>query len=312
VLYPTRDETVAAISRYRTELAEWYRVPTPAWSSVQWAWDKRNTYHLAASLGIPVPRSWQPLKEQDLASIDGQPPFAIKPAIKEHFIYATRAKAWRADSYDELVRRYRQAAALVEPGEVLIQELIPGDGRHQVAYCAFFKHGQPVGSMVARRRRQHPPEFGRASTYVETIELPEIERTSTRFLEAINYYGLVELEYKLDPRDGLFKLLDVNARTWGYHTLGERAGVDFAFLLYSDQLGLELADCRARPGVSWLRFTTDLPTALLEMARGGLSLTEYLRTIWRCRQESVASVADPAPALAELALIPYLAVRRGF
>ena len=74
--------------------------------------------------------------------------------------------------------------------------------------------------MTVRRRRQHPSDFGRASTFVETIELPEIEEPSCRFLAAIGYYGLVELEYKRDPRDGVCKLLDVNARTWGYHSLG--------------------------------------------------------------------------------------------
>ena len=79
--------------------------------------------------------------------------------------------------------------------------------------------------MVARRLRQHPLEFGRASTYVETAEVPELETLSERLLRAVDYYGLVELEYKLDPRDGQYKLLDFNARTWGYHSLGSRAGV---------------------------------------------------------------------------------------
>ena len=37
--------------------------------------------------------------------------------------------------------------------------------------------------------------------------------------------------HKLDPRDGVQKLLDVNARTWGYHSIGPRAGVDFPRLL---------------------------------------------------------------------------------
>ena len=54
-------------------------------------------------------------------------------------------------------------------------------------------------------------------------------------MRAINYYGLVELEYKLDPRDGQYNLLDVNGRTWGYHTLGPGAGVDFPYLLFRDR-----------------------------------------------------------------------------
>jgi D-aspartate ligase len=42
VLYPTREELVAAFSRNRTELAEVFRVPTADWDVVKWAWDKRN------------------------------------------------------------------------------------------------------------------------------------------------------------------------------------------------------------------------------------------------------------------------------
>src|SRR3989442_12798221 len=33
VLYPTRDETVAALSRYRSVLMEYFRVPTPPWDT---------------------------------------------------------------------------------------------------------------------------------------------------------------------------------------------------------------------------------------------------------------------------------------
>jgi predicted ATP-grasp superfamily ATP-dependent carboligase len=312
VLYATREETVAAFSRHRSELQTVFRVPTPSWSVTEWAWDKRKTYQLARELGIPAPRTWNPLSVDELLAIDAQPPFAIKPAIKEHFIYATKAKAWRANDSAELVRRFEQATALVGPGETMIQELIPGDGLHQFAYCAFFKDGQPVARMTVRRRRQHPPEFGRASTYVETVELPVLDTLSERFLKAIDYYGLVELEYKLDPRDGEYKLLDVNARTWGYHTLGRRAGVDFPYLLYADQLGHPVAPCQGRAGVSWVRVVTDLPVGLVEITKGRLGLRSYLRSLRDSDEEAVFSRQDPLPGLVELALIPYLSVKRGF
>ena len=132
---------------------------------------------------------------------------------------------------------FRRAAEIVEEGEVIVQELIPGGGQEQYAYCAMFRDGHAVASMTVRRRRQHPSDFGRASTYVETICLPDLANPSIRFLRAIGYYGLVELEFKHDPRDGAYKLLDVNARTWGYHTLGRAAGVDFPYLMFRDQLG---------------------------------------------------------------------------
>jgi len=312
VLYPTRDEIVAAIAKNRQELLECFRVPVPAWETIRWASDKRNTYELAGRLGIPAPRTWYPRSHHDLTGIEGDPPFALKPAIKENFIYATGDKAWRADSREELERLYRRAADIAGEGEIMVQELIPGDGRYQYAFGAFFKDGVALGSMTARRRRQHPPEFGRATTYAETVDVPELRERSERLLREIDYYGLVELEYKQDPRDAEYKLLDFNARAWGYHTLGGAAGVDFPALLHDDQMGRPVAERQARPGVRWIRLTTDLATAAIEMSAGRLGPRAFARTLRSADTEAVFTRDDPAPALAELALIPYLMYKRGF
>lgn len=313
VLYPTREELVAAFSRNRDELSELFRVPTPEWESVRWAWDKRNTYRLAGELGIPIPATHYPRNVEQLSELEGfAPPFAIKPAIKEHFLYATKAKAWCANSHSELKDLFEKASELVNPGEIMVQEIIPGGGTQQFAYCAFFRNGQAVGKMVAQRRRQHPLQFGRASTYVQTVDVPILEEFSERFLRKIDYYGLVEVEYKLDPRDGQYKLLDVNARTWGYHSLGESAGVDFSYMQYADQLGIPLAACKAKPGVGWMRTTTDIPAALCALAAKDIDFRSYLRSLSTCSADAVFSLEDPLPGLAEIALIPYLAIKRGF
>lgn len=312
VLFPTRDEVVAALSTYRGALSDIYRVPTPDWSAIQFVWDKRKTYALAHELGIPIPRTWFVGQDGGLDQIEGPFPLALKPAIKEHFFYATKAKAWRANNRSELAELYHRAAEFTNQDEILVQDLIPGGGSQQLAYCAFFKDGKALGHMVARRKRQHPHEFGRASTYVETIDLPELEQLSERFLRHINYYGLVEMEYKLDPRDGQYKLLDVNARTWGYHTLGPCAGVDFPRILYSDQLGLDVQPHHGKPGVRWVRLLTDLPTGIADVVDGRLGLGDYIKSLRAADTEAVFSRRDPMPGLVECALVPYLAVRRGF
>lgn len=312
VLYPTRDETVAALSRQRDRLSEFFRVPTAPWHAIQWAWDKRNTHELAREAGVPAPRTWRPSTVEELEAIDAEPPWAIKPAIKEHFFYATKAKAWRADNRADLRELFERALAIVGPGEVMVQELIPGDGEQQYAYGALYAQGRPVATMVARRRRQHPPEFGRASTYVETIEEPEVEALSEKLLRRIDYDGLVELEYKRDPRSGQFKLLDFNARTWGYHTIAHAAGVDFPYLLFRQQLGQSVQPQRAVAGVRWVRLLTDLPTGFVQIRSGDLGFREYVRSLRRADVDAVFSRNDPLPGFAELALLPYLAVKRGF
>jgi len=312
VIYPTRDEHVAALSKHRDELSQFFRVPTPCWEAVRWLWDKRNTYCLAQQLGIPTPRTWYPRSVSDLEQIHGHFPVALKPAIKEHFTYATKAKAWRANDARELRELFERALKHIPAEEIMIQDLIPGDGTAQFAHCSFFKQGKSVAGLDACRRRQHPLEFGRSSTFVETVELPILAEYSERFLAAINYYGLVEVEYKRDPRDGQYRLLDVNGRTWGYHSIGHRAGVDFPHLLFSDQMNEPVEPCVGKAGVRWIRLTTDLPTGVIGILKGQINGRAYLQSLRNFDEEAVFSFKDPLPGMAEIALIPYLAVKRGF
>jgi D-aspartate ligase len=312
VLFPTRDEHVAAFSRHKQALSQVFRVPTPDWEITKWAWNKWNTYSLAQKLGIPIPRTWCPRTVEEIDQIDAEFPLAIKPSVKEDFFYATKAKAWRAENKNQLKEMFQRASGHVGSNEVLVQEIIPGDGTRQFSSCVFMKDGIVLGSMEAQRWRQHPPEFGRAATFVESIDLPVVEELTLKFLRAINYYGLAEVEYKLDPRDGKYKLLDVNARTWGFHALGSPAGVDFSYLLYADQIGDPVVTCRGRSGVGWIRMVTDLPTSMGDIWAGRLTPKAYWGSLMDFKIESVFSSEDIIPTLAELALLPYLAIKRGY
>lgn len=312
VLFPTRDETVAACARHRDELAGFFRVTTPAWDTVRWAWNKKNTYELAEQLGIPCPQTFSPRSSEELAALYPKLPLAIKPAIKENFFYATGAKAWRAETPEQLHQLFAKARREVGAEDILVQEIIPGDGSRQFSYCAFIRENKAYGTLLAQRQRQHPREFGRAATYVESIELPVIEELSKRFLTAIDYSGLVEIEYKLDPRDGRYKLLDVNARTWGFHALGLAAGVDFPYLQFADQLGIPIRPYRGRPGIGWLRLVTDLPTAAAALLKGHLDVGSYYRSLRKTHIESVFWPRDPLPSLGELILLPYLLAKKFF
>ncbi len=311
VLFPTRDELVVAFARHKAELSEWFRVPTADWETTQWTWNKWKTYSRAEEIGIPIPKTWCPRSARDLDKIDAPFPLGVKPAVKEDFFYATGAKAWRANNRAELTDLFQRASRHSGANEILVQEIIPGDGHYQFSSCMFFKNGVPIGSMEAQRWRQHPPEFGRAATYVESIRLPEVEALTLKFLQAINYYGLAEVEYKLDPRDGKYKLLDVNARTWGFHCLGAPAGVDFSYLLFADQIGEPVEACRGKAGVGWMRVVTDLPTSINGLVARRLTFRSYLKSLSHAGVESVFSPEDVLPSLIEVALIPYMLIKRG-
>jgi predicted ATP-grasp superfamily ATP-dependent carboligase len=58
--------------------------------------------------------------------------------------------------------------------------------------------------------------------------------------------------------------------------------------------------------------TTDLPSAFVAILAGDTDLKGYVRSLRNCKVEAVFSHDDPLPGLAEVVMVPYLAVKRGF
>jgi D-aspartate ligase len=87
--------------------------------------------------------------------------------------------------------------------------------------------------------------------------------------------------------------------------------VDFPYLLYLDQIGEAVPAVSGRDGVSWIRLVTDVPNAMRDLRAGALNLRAYLRSLRHIDTEAVFTLDDPLPSLYELALLPYLAVKRG-
>ena len=311
VLFPSTDESLRILSKHRSELNTHYRVSTPEWDVVKYLYDKRLTHQLAIQQGIPIPATFNPGSVQELTSLGIEFPVILKPAISRHLSAATKKKAYRADNEKELIAQYEKMASILGPEEILVQELVPGRAQNLYSYFGYFKEGKPLAGYSAKRSRQHPMDFGRASTFAVTVNLPELEALATKLLSGINYTGLAEVEFMFDPKHVRFELLEVNARIWGWITLAIHAGVDLPHIAYADMVGEEIPTGPFREGAKWMRLTTDIPTAAKEMREGRLGLRDYLRSV-RGSQDAVFSFSDPLPFLAELMLIPYYAKHRGF
>jgi predicted ATP-grasp superfamily ATP-dependent carboligase len=194
----------------------------------------------------------------------------------------------------------------------MIQELLPGGANCLFSVGSLYKKGEFLGKIVARRTRQHPMDFGHATTYAETTDIPELEESAKKILDAMGYYGLSEVEFMLDQRDGIYKLIEINARPWGWHTLAIGAGVDLPFLLYLDMLGENVKQNGFNKDTKWIRLITDIPTATGEILKGRMKVGYYLSSLKGKKQYAVLSLRDPLPFIAEFFMLPYLWKRRGF
>ena len=241
LLIPTDDECTTLVSKWHDVLANDFVLTTPPWESLRWVCDKRLMYQLGERLGIDQPRTYFPGSGEGLTKSAFSFPVILKPATRAVLNPLAIDKAWRIDDKSTLIKRYAQACGFMSPDLLMVQELIPGNGESQYSYAALCREGRPVASLVAVRGRQFPMDFGRFSTFVTTMDEPVVEESATKLLEAIGFTGLVEVEFKRDPRDGGYKLLDINPRVWGWHSMCAAAGIDFPYLLWEMMQGAAVA-----------------------------------------------------------------------
>ncbi len=307
VLFPTEDTHAAMLARHQARLAPRFKLATSSREIVEVAYDKRLTYQTAEKLGIDTPATHYPRDRREVELLQCSFPVILKPAIKEAANRFTREKAWPIHDRQSLLGSYDAACALVDADLIMIQELIPGGGETQFSYGAICENGRVLASVVARRTRQYPVDFGRSSSFVETVDAPEVEAAARRLLEGLGYTGLMEAEFKYDSRDGRYKLLDLNPRVWGWHTLTRPGGIDFPYFVWLLAQHLPVPEIRVKAGYRWVRMTTDLPAAVREIIRGRISVASYLRSLRGPLEHAVLATDDPMPFLLEA---PMLATTR--
>lgn len=310
VLFPTTDNYVRVLAQQYDVLSSHYTVTTPAWDIVKYFYDKRLTDQLARQQHVLTPKTRCLAFLEDITSLDLEFPVVLKPATTTKFKAATKKKAFRANNIEETIEIFQMMSKIIDPNEIIIQEFVPGRGKNLYSFFGYFKNGLPVVGMTARRPRQHSLEFG-TSTYVELINVPELRILSERLMCATKYTGMAEIEFMFNEKSFTYELIEVNPRIWGFHTIAIRAGVDLPYLAYADMLGEPIQLTPPRENVKWIRLTTDILTAAIEIWNGRLPVTEYLRTVWGSK-DAVFSISDPLPFLMDILLVPYYAKRRGF
>lgn len=299
-LIATDDEDAATMARLHRALAE-HLVPTVSpWDVLEAAYDKRLMHAVATAAEIAQPTTLFPGSAEDLSRVE-RFPVVVKPAHKAEPNELTAAKCWRADDLETLSLLYERACRLMDPRAVMVQELVAGDG--QFSYAALCRDGQVLASLTARRTRQYPLDFGRASTFVETIDDTSVANDALRLLTAMRLTGLVEVEFKRALTTGENLLLDVNPRAWGWQSIGARAGVDFPYLLWLTACGQLISPADARTGVGWMRMVFDVPAAAAALRTGQLTVRDYLRSFRRPLAHAIFAADDPLPGLLDTVLL---------
>jgi predicted ATP-grasp superfamily ATP-dependent carboligase len=268
--------------------------------------DKGRLAGFLETLAVPHPRTFLVQRPEDVVgpvAILGDGAF-IKPCDSHGFQRRFDVKGFRAPNAAEANTLAREAASAGL--QVLVQEYIPGPPTcHHFVDGFVDRYGVVRGLFARRRWRMHPPDFGN-STAMISIDLNEVAPAVDdlrRVLAAGRYRGVFSAEFKRDPRDGAFKLLEVNVRPWWFVDFASRAGIDVCEMAYRDALGLPVETASSyRVGLRCVYPFDDRLACRDLVKKGQLSRAAWLFS-WIGAHQPVFSFSDPWPAVAGSALL---------
>ena len=228
-IFPTHDEPLNAIARAGDRLSERYLFPFPPWDVLSRIQSKRSQLEAAERVGIPVPRWSTTISDADELGY----PLLVKPSSTEGFKRRFGRQAFRCETRDEAERAWAEAGEY----EPLVQELVPGGDEELYSLGSYLAaDGEPLGLFCGRKLRQTPPGVGTCRVG-EAVWVEEIVDQGLRLLRELEHVGLSQVEFKRDPRDGSYRLMEINPRLWQWHGLAAACGVDFPRIAYEDLTG---------------------------------------------------------------------------
>jgi len=297
LLIPTSDPTLATISRHKALLERHYRVACTDWSITERFVDKKHPYALAEAVGVPAPKTTVPRTADDVIRYSRTItyPCLVKPCQSHRYYDRFKRKMIRVENLKQMLAAYQEAA---DAGlETMLQEWIPGDDARGVNYNSYFWNGQPLVEFTAEKVRNGPPGLGSPRVAVSK-HVPEVLEPGRKILEAMGFEGYSCTEFKKDPRDGVYKLMEVNGRHNRSGLLAVRCGINFPWLQYRHLVHGELPSADGyRTGIYWIDIFRDIGYSLKEFRKEGNSLSEYTLPYRRPHVFAIWDRRDPKPFL---------------
>ena len=285
-------------------------VPTPV--ALDRLQDKGRLAELLQELGVPMPLTRLIQDESDLSHLPQSTEtfYFLKPTDSQLFLAHFGTKGMRVRTIEEARRRLREIIAAGM--SVVLQEYIPGPCTEHYFVDGYVDRAGRIKALFARRRlRIYPPDFGN-STAMVSIPLNDVQQAVNSVctvLHAVGYHGIFSGEFKRDPRDGRFKLLEINTRPWWFIDFAVRCGVDVCRMAYDDALGLPVAAVgNYKVGVTCVFPYYDFFAVQPMLADGRMTWRRWMHEIAAALQP-VACWDDPFPATVAFSRIFKSAVR---
>ncbi|MGD8506733.1 MAG: hypothetical protein PVF15_08745 [Candidatus Bathyarchaeota archaeon] len=297
VLFPTSDISILNVSSLIDEIDS-YLAPVSNPEVIETLVKKRKFYDSLIKKEVPHPLTLFPDLEnlKEIVKKVSYPVF-VKPSMSQTFFKKFGKKGFVAKSEKEL----NQHIKLMEKYQidVMVQEIVSGPPTNHYFIDGYLdKNSRPLALFARRRLRMWPLSFGNSTACV-SVPIPEVvnmKEAIMEYLASIGFRGIFSAEFKRDPRDGVGKLLEVNARSWWYNSFPSACGVNIILTAYLEAIGKDVKSVQKyETGINLIYFTEDLKWLLATFVQGKPSFREWLSSIIGKKDWVVLAKDDPNP-----------------
>jgi D-aspartate ligase len=297
VVFPTHDEFIRPLSRHAERLSPWYAIPFSRWDVMERVHDRRAQMEAAWRCGVDTPKTVFIANGDDLeAAAAAVPcPALLSPVESSAYKEARfRGAPLEVRTPADLMRIHPTVADL---GLLMLQERVAGGDDALFTVGSYLdSSSRPLAVFAGQELRQHPHGSGSCLVGISRWD-QELADAGARLLEELRYWGVSQVEFKRDARDGRYRLMEVNARHWKWHSLAAACGVNLSYAAYRDAIGRPFVAPRQIEGPKWVMATEDVPLGLIEIARGQLDASLWLRSYRGVRVDGVLTPRDPLPGV---------------
>lgn len=280
VIFPASDLFCLAIAKISAILGDHYAYLSKQ-SAVETLVDKTKFCLSLSGTDIPHPTT-QVLNIADPENITTKLkyPILIKPAVAQDF-WKFNTKSIVAHNSTELGKSINLVKNHKIP--VVLQEIVPGPPTNTFGIAGYMDRNYEIKGVFSYHRiRGWPLGFG-CNSIIESIPIKEVGKLkdcTVDYLKRIKYCGLFEAEFKQDERDGVPKLIEINARGWLQNHFPTVCGLNLVLIAYLDAVGKRVNYCETyKTGVKWIHPFSDMRAAMTMFKKGELRLSKYLHSI---------------------------------
>jgi predicted ATP-grasp superfamily ATP-dependent carboligase len=276
----------------RQKFEQYTRIPFANADLTKQCNDKAFIMRYAMKRGIDIPATYFVDDTEQVAKIEHKIkyPVLIKPRVSS----GSRGIVY-VKNKDELTLLYKQVHK--QYPFPIIQEYIPDGGEVYGVGLLLNFESEVRASFVYKRLRSYPVKGG-PSTLRESVQRDDIREIAISLMESLGWTGIAHVEFKIDPRDGKPKLLEVNPRFWGSLQLAIESGIDFPLLLFKMAMNGDI-----EPVVTYnigVRCRWLIPGDLLHFIKNPERLRLKPNFFDFTIKDDIISLKDPLPTLGRI------------